>query len=164
MWTSKCWHHIVSAGNWLRSNVLVVGPSQLSGTLVDQGGYLKSRMVGLPHSTAICSPLLQKAVDCIKQSTWLGSDKYNIWSRWFDWTRVQTHEIRIPWLSKTGVGSLIMGYVTLGKGVRIPVRAITFSCTAIHFPQLCITYSVIKGQFLSYHAYMVWEVKGPLSR
>ena len=24
---------------------------------------------------------------------------------------------------------------------------------------LCITYSDIKGQFLSYHAYMVWEVK-----
>ena len=29
---------------------------------------------------------------------------------------------------------------------------------------LCVTYSVIKQQFLSYHAYMIWEVKNPLSR
>ena len=29
---------------------------------------------------------------------------------------------------------------------------------------LCITYSTIKGQFLSYHAYMVLEVKDPLSQ
>ena len=29
---------------------------------------------------------------------------------------------------------------------------------------LCIIYSIIKGQFLSYHAYAVWEFKDPLSR
>ena len=29
---------------------------------------------------------------------------------------------------------------------------------------LCITYSFTKGQFLSYHTYMVWEVRSPLSR
>ena len=29
---------------------------------------------------------------------------------------------------------------------------------------LPITYSVIKGHFLSYHAYMVWKVKDPLSQ
>ena len=46
-----------------------------------------------------------------------------------------------------------------------PVSAITFSCAAIHFiSQLRIIFSVINGQFLSYHAYMVWEVKDPLSR
>ena len=27
-----------------------------------------------------------------------------------------------------------------------------------------MTYSVIKGPFLSYHAYMVWEVKDPLGQ
>ena len=33
------------------------------------------------------------------------------------------------------------------------------------FPLLCITYSIIiKGQFLSYHAYLVWEIIDPLSR
>ena len=31
-------------------------------------------------------------------------------------------------------------------------------------PPLCLTYSIIKGQLLSYHAYMVWEVKDPLSQ
>ena len=29
---------------------------------------------------------------------------------------------------------------------------------------LCITYSIIKGQFLSYDTYVIWEVKDPLSR
>ena len=57
-----------------------------------------------------------------------------------------------------------MGYVTLGTAVPIPVTTITFSCAAIHFPAVYITYSIIKGHFLSYHAYMVWEVKDPLSR
>ena len=46
--------------------------------------------------------------------------------------------------------------MTLGTGVWILVTAITFICAA--------TYSVIKGQFLSYHAYVVWEVKEPLSQ
>ena len=27
------------------------------------------------------------------------------------------------------------------------------------FLPLCITYSIIKGQFVSYYAYMLWEVK-----
>ena len=42
-----------------------------------------------------------------------------------------------------------------------PVTAITFNCSAsaIHFP----TYSIIKGQFLSYHVYKVWEAKDPFS-
>ena len=35
----------------------------------------------------------------------------------------------------------------------IPVTAITFSHAAIHFPLLCITYSIIKGQFLLHNAY-----------
>ena len=32
------------------------------------------------------------------------------------------------------------------------------------FPLSCITFSVIKCQFLSNHAYLVWEVKDPFSR
>ena len=51
--------------------------------------------------------------------------------------------------------------MTLGTGVRIPVMAITLSVLQPISPP-CITYS--KGQFLSCHAYMVWEVKDPLSR
>ena len=42
--------------------------------------------------------------------------------------------------------------------VRFPMPA------NLDFPPLCITYSVIKGQLLWYHVYMVWEVKDPLSR
>ena len=49
-----------------------------------------------------------------------------------------------------------------GDRGRNAVTAITFNCAAIHFPPLCITY--IKGQFLAYHDYVVWEVKDPLSR
>ena len=29
---------------------------------------------------------------------------------------------------------------------------------------LCVTHSVINGQFLQHHAYMVWGVKDPLSQ
>ena len=29
---------------------------------------------------------------------------------------------------------------------------------------LCVTYRVTKGQFVSYHAYMVWKDKDPFSR
>ena len=56
-----------------------------------------------------------------------------------------------------GWGDSSVGYgtelVTLVMDTN-PVAAITFSCAAIYFP-LCITYSVIKGQFLSGHVYIV---------
>ena len=42
------------------------------------------------------------------------------------------------------------------------VIAIIFSYAAIYFPPY-ITYSIIEGLFLSYVAYMVWEVKYSLS-
>ena len=48
-----------------------------------------------------------------------------------------------------------------------PVSAITYGCAAIHFPTVYtpgITYIIIKCQFLSYHAYMVCEIKDRLSR
>ena len=44
-----------------------------------------------------------------------------------------------------------------------PLSAITCSCAAIH-STTGLTYSIIKGQLLSYHAYMVWDVKDALSR
>ena len=43
------------------------------------------------------------------------------------------------------------------------VTAIAFSCAAIHFPIVYITYSIIKVQFLLYHAYIIWVGKDPLS-
>ena len=61
--------------------------------------------------------------------------------RWLSWLE---HEVSDP-----------------GDRARILVTAITYSCAEIHFPAV---YSVIKGQLLSYHAYMMWEVKDPLSR
>ena len=46
--------------------------------------------------------------------------------------------------------------LVLGNGVRIMNMAIIFICSIY---LLCITYSIIKGQFLSCHAYVVWDVK-----
>ena len=38
----------------------------------------------------------------IMPSAWLWSDKYNTFSHWFDFTMVQTHEVRNPHSRKTG--------------------------------------------------------------
>ena len=35
-------------------------------------------------------------------STWLGSDKYQFLSHWFDFTRVRTHKVQIPISPKNG--------------------------------------------------------------
>ena len=52
--------------------------------------------------------------------------------------------------------------MTMGIEVRIPVTAITFSCDAIHFHAV-YNIQCIQGPGLSYHAYVVGEVKDPLS-
>ena len=56
-------------------------------------------------------------------------------------------------------GGEIAQLVTANPGDRgiNPVTAISLSCAAIHF-------LVIKGQLLSYHACMVWDVTDTLSR
>ena len=43
---------------------------------------------------------------------------------------------------------------------------ILHAITSAYFgiPPLRITYSVIKGQLLLYHVYVVWEAKNPLGR
>ena len=53
------------------------------------------------------------------------------------------------------------GWWHWGQGQNL-IIVITFSCTAIHF-LLCLTYIVIKGQFLSCHTYILWEVKDHFS-
>ena len=50
----------------------------------------------------------------------------------------------------------------LWNGGMNPVTAIIAVLKSIS--PLCITYSIIKGQFPSFHAYMDWEVKDPLGR
>ena len=47
---------------------------------------------------------------------------------------------------------------------RLTVQSLIPSSLPIGFPLLSITYSVIKGQLLSYHVFMVWEVKDFLSQ
>ena len=50
----------------------------------------------------------------------------------------------------------------MGIGVLIPVTAIALTVLQSISP-LWITYRIIKGELLSYHAYMVLGVKNPLS-
>ena len=45
-----------------------------------------------------CFPIL------IMQNTWVGKNIYAFLNHWFDSTRVQTSEVRIPQSPKTGVG------------------------------------------------------------
>ena len=58
-----------------------------------------------------------------------------------------------------GLGDSSDGY---GAGLVNPATAITFIGAVLHFP--IVYYRIIKGQFLSHHACMIWEVWDPLSR
>ena len=69
-----------------------------------------------------------------------------------------------PWSVGIGRGLSWLRHWVGDLGVRAmnPITAITFSWAAIHFPTV-YNFSAIKGQFLSYYAFMVCEVKDPLS-
>ena len=58
-------------------------------------GESQSWTIALSHFTVSCCMLMMPG-------TRLGSDKYKLLSHWFDSTKVQTHDVRIPKPIKSG--------------------------------------------------------------
>ena len=53
------------------------------------------------------------------QSAWLGSDKYQFESHWFDSTKVQTRKIQIPKSPKTEDGRFTLSAIPFVQGVGV---------------------------------------------